>query len=173
MQVSETENPGMRKVLSSTGSMRISLEAIRNGEAGLNQHRKSLLDRVPETGNWTVLPVDRVSIEDLAYISAAVNHEFALLRSKHKDILFHGQTTNCTLDESLLDLLKSKKYKLVAHSHPDYGTIIPSPEDRSFLRLMGQNSSIIISYITGEIREFYPDEFPRKKEGGAGNVGDK
>ena len=161
-QLSDIENAGIQAELFSTSSMRTSLEAIRNGEAGLNQHRKSLLDRVPETGNWAVLPVDRVTVEDLAYISAAVNHEFALLRSKRKDILFHGDTTNCPLDESLLDLLKSKKYKLIAHSHPDYGIVIPSPEDRSFLRLMGQCSSIIISYITGEMREFYPDEFPRK-----------
>ena len=35
-------------VLESSRSIQISLEAIREGEAGLNPHRQSMLNRVPE-----------------------------------------------------------------------------------------------------------------------------
>ena len=38
-------------VLESTHSVQISLEAIREGDAGLNSHRQSMLNRVPEVGD--------------------------------------------------------------------------------------------------------------------------
>ena len=37
----------MNKILSSTASTKTSLEAIRNGEAGLTEKRKNMLARVP------------------------------------------------------------------------------------------------------------------------------
>lgn len=49
-------------VLSSSESMIISLEAIRQGRAGLSSHRKQLLIKVPKTGDWTILPTGSVTI---------------------------------------------------------------------------------------------------------------
>ena len=106
--------------VSSSASFRISLESIRNGEHGLNEARRKLLQRVPETGDWALYPRDSISIKDLAYISAKVRHEFALLRGKRKDILFHGSAGRCDLGGELIDLLRTRKYRLVAHTHPDY-----------------------------------------------------
>ena len=41
--------------LASSHSTQISLQEIRNREAGLNAHRQSMLDRVPEIGDWAAL----------------------------------------------------------------------------------------------------------------------
>ena len=74
-------------VLSSSSSTRKSLEAIRNGEAGLTERRTKILSRVPQSNDWAVFEKDSVSTKDIAYLSAYTRHEFALLRGKKKDIV--------------------------------------------------------------------------------------
>ena len=76
--------------LSSTHSMQISLEAVRSGKAGLDAHRQKMLDRVPATGDWARFELNSIELKDLAYLTAKVGDEFALLRGKHEDIFFHG-----------------------------------------------------------------------------------
>lgn len=145
--------------LSSTSSMRTSLKAIYNGEAGLNERRKQLLNRVPNSHDWAAFEYDSISIKDIAYLSAATHHEFALLRGKTKDILFHGVDCHCNIIGEMLELLKQKKLRLIAHTHPDYDEIIPSKDDRLFLKQIGQHESIIISYITGRELTFSANLF--------------
>ena len=41
-------------ILDSSRSTQISLEAIREGNAGLNAHRQGMLDRVPEVGDSSI-----------------------------------------------------------------------------------------------------------------------
>lgn len=55
-------------------------------------------------------------------------------------------------------LLLQGKYELVAHSHPDV-ELTASKEDRVFLIKIGQKSSMIISWYTGNILKFYADPF--------------
>lgn len=145
--------------LSSTSSMRTSLKAIYNGEAGLNERRKQLLNRVPNSHDWAAFEYHSISIKDIAYLSAATHHEFALLRGKTKDILFHGVGCHCNIIGEMLELLKQKKLRLIAHTHPDYDEIIPSKDDRLFLKQIGQDESIIISYITGKEQTFSANLF--------------
>lgn len=145
--------------LSSSESIRISLEAVRLGEAGLNQHRQSLLNRVPNQGDWVALKKDNVTVKDIAYLSAATHDEFALLRGKSRDIIFHGEREHCYFDEELIDLLKCKKLRLVVHSHPDYNKIEPSFDDREFLKYINQRDSLIVSYITGDVKQFTKSAF--------------
>lgn len=145
--------------LSSTISTQTSLEAIRKGEAGLNERRKKLLERVPNSDDWAAFEKDSITIKDIAYLSASTHHEFALLRGKRKDIIFHGVEKHCNFNEELLDLLKVRKLRLVAHTHPDYSVVEPSPDDREFLRYIGQKNSIVISYITGRKRQFSANLF--------------
>ena len=102
---------------------------------------------------------ESIEIKDLAYLSALTRHEFALLRSKSNDILFHGNSNGCTFTDDLETLLKCGKMELIAHSHPDIDKIIPSSKDRRFLKEIGQEKSIIISWYTGQQVEFYADEF--------------
>ena len=140
---------GDKMVLEFGESMRLSLEAIRNGQAGLNKHRKKLLERVPKSGDWVILERESVTIKDIAYLSAATLHEFALMRGKREDVLFHGTAHRCRFEGPLYDRLMTGKLKLIAHTHADRGRILPSAADRNFLRKIGQEKSIIISYVTG------------------------
>lgn len=153
-------------LLSSTASTQKSLEAIRNGDAGLNERRMSILARVPNSNDWAAFEHESIKIKDLAYLSAATHHEFALLRGKTKDIVFHGIEMHCEFNEELLTLLKTKKMRLVAHTHPDYGPIEPSADDRYFLKCIGQKKSTIVSYITGYEMEFTSSLFEDFMEGG-------
>ena len=143
-----------RMFLSSAESFRVSLEAVRTGRAGLNEHRKKILKRVPEPGDWARFPRESISLKDIAYLSAAEHHEFALLRGRQEDILFHGVALHCYLNEELITLLKEHKFELVAHTHPDWDRITPSQNDRSFLKGIGQKNSMIISSITGQMLTF-------------------
>ena len=140
--------------LSSSESTKISLDAIRKGEAGLNEKRRKLLERVPNSNEWAALELNSVTIKDIAYLSAATKHEFALLRGKSRDIIFHGVDYHCNFTDELLELLKVHKLSLIARTHPDYGNIEPSQDDREFLKHIGQKESTIISYITGKTRRF-------------------
>ncbi len=149
----------MEVILSSSASMKTSLEAIRNGDAGLTPKRMNFLNRVPNSNDWAAFERDSITTKDIAYLSASTHHEFAILRGKTKDILFHGIERHCNFNEELLELLKTKKLRLIAHTHPDFETIEPSQDDRDFLRYIDQKSSIIVSYITGAEREFSANLF--------------
>ena len=149
----------MNNILSSTASTKTSLEAIRNGEAGLTEKRKNMLARVPTPNDWATFEKDTISIKDIAYLSAATHHEFALLRGKTKDIIVHGVELHCYFDDELLWLLQAKKLRLIAHTHPDYGKITPSADDREFLKHINQKTSIIVSSITGIDYEYESNLF--------------
>lgn len=153
------KNTNETYLLSSSESTRISLEAVRLGEAGLNKHRQALLNRVPNQNDWVALKKDIVTVKDIAYLSAATHDEFALLRGKVKDILFHGESEHCYFDEELIGLLKSNKLRLVVHSHPDYNKIRSSSDDREFLKYIEQKESLIVSYITGDVKRFTQSAF--------------
>lgn len=149
----------MKKILSSSASTQTSLEAIRNGEAGLTEKRKKMLSRVPCPNDWATFEKDTISIKDIAYLSAATHHEFALLRGKSKDIIVHGVGLHCYFDEELLGLLQAKKLRLIAHTHPDYGKIVASEDDRKFLKHINQKTSVIVSSITGVEYEYESNLF--------------
>lgn len=146
-------------LLSSTHSLQISLKGVLDGTDGLDKHKQSLLDRVPTTNDWAKVTKESVSLLDVAFLSAKTQHEFALLSGKKNDILYHGDATNCIFDDDLVDMLISGKYRLCVHSHPDYSKIIASSDDRKFLKRIGQTESLIISWITGEVRSFTVNEF--------------
>lgn len=147
--------------LASENSTMISLDYLKRGIAGLNEHRKSLYSRVPETYDWAKYTHESITLEDLAYLSAYCDHEFALLRGKNEDILYHGDHRTCPIekDGTLRYLLENKKIKLVAHTHNDINKIIPSDGDRNFLKQFDQDSSIIVSYVTGKSIQFFADRF--------------
>lgn len=148
-----------QKKLSSSTSTRISLEAIRNKHAGLTQKRERVLAQVPNSNDWAIFHKDAIDIKDLAYLAAKTGDEFALLRGKTKDIVFHGVPYHCHIEGELLDLLKTKNLRLIAHTHPDYGEICPSNDDRNFLKYIGQKTSKIISSITGIEQTFSANPF--------------
>ena len=149
--------------LSSTRSMKVSLEAVRSGKAGLDAHRQKMLDRVPETGDWAKFELNSIELRDLAYLTAKVGDEFALLRGKHEDILFHGGRIECHIVGILWNSLASHKLKLVGHSHPGENIPEPSHGDRIALRKINQKKSMVISARTGISVEFGPDRFELRR----------
>lgn len=149
----------LQNPLASANSMRVALEFLNRGKSGLNRHCQNLLSRVPESYEWARLQRDSVSFEDLAYLSAATDDEFALLRGRSEDIIYHGDHMTCPIDkdETLMFLCKSHKVRLEAHTHNDVGQIVPSLGDKNFLREIGQKESVIISYVTGKTFTFTSD----------------
>lgn len=145
--------------LQSTQSMRVSLESIRRGEGGLDEHRAAMLRRIPDIGDWANFPREHLTMKDLAYLTAKTGHEFAILRGKHEDILFHGASRNCTFCDTLEELLLSKRLILFGHSHPGEVVPVASKEDRDVLRMIGQKTSHLISGLSGTEVEFGDSPF--------------
>lgn len=145
--------------ISSSASTKISLEAIRVGKAGLDAHRQIMLIRIPDTGDWASFKHESLELKDLAYLTAKTGDEFAILRSKKEDVLFHGGKTNCKFTGIIYDMLIEHKLVLIGHSHPGEDDPVPSSDDRAVLRLIDQRSSFIISGQTGRITEFTVNPF--------------
>lgn len=143
---------------SSPKSLEKSLLAIREGAAGLTKTREMILSRVPESGDYHRFKKGKISIHDLAYLSAATGHEFSLFRGKNEDMLFHGTTYACDVEEDIAEELIRRGYEWIAHSHIDMGNLISSIADRETLRKLNQQKSIIIG-PTGKEIEFYQSEF--------------
>lgn len=145
--------------LSSTKSMRISLDKVNRGEAGLSERRKRLLERVPRSGDWTKFEKNRICMKDIAYLTAKTGDEFAILNGKKEDILFHGSKCHCNFEGVLYDGLMKGKLRIYGHSHPTEMIPIPSQDDRETLRMIKQKKSYLISAVTGREVEFFDDEF--------------
>ena len=143
-------------VLSSTHSMQISLNMVKNGKAGLNAHRQMLLDKTPTEYKWAVFKKDILTMMDLAYLTAKTGDEFAILSGKKEDILFHGSKLNCDFenDSIIKEMLISHRYEIYGHSHPGENIPVPSLDDKRVLRELGQQKSRLISGMTGMCIEY-------------------
>lgn len=98
-------------------------------------------------------------MKDLAYLTAQTGHEFAILRGKHEDVLFHGTATRCEFPDELIDWLFAGKVQIFGHSHPGEEFPVPSPQDRATLARIGQQESRLISGMTGLEITFTTDPF--------------
>ena len=143
----EINSPG------STKSFRASLNSIAKGKAGLDKRRTNILNKVPQSGDAEVFEYGSISNRDLAYISAKTGHEFALFRSKNKDLLVHGDARTCNPSQDWIDEIYDHNYEWIAHTHVDGGPLVPSSGDKATLRNLGQQSSIIIG-IDGTEKPF-------------------
>lgn len=152
-------NQGTGVLLSSSKSMQISLQAVRNGKAGLDAHRQAILNRVPEQGDWARFGFETIELKDLAYLSAKTGDEFALLRGKKEDILFHGDSLNCHFTGLVGEMLLEHKLEIVGHAHPGEEVPIASANDRRALSRIGQTKSTVISAITGRCSDFGASPF--------------
>ena len=146
-------------ILESLRSTQISLEAIREGNAGLNAHRQVMLNRVPEIGDSAIFQSGSLELVDLAYLTAKTGHEFTLLRGKDMDILFHGDHSHCEFQETLVEMMMTHKLEITGHSHPGEDDPVPSPGDRNALRKIGQRKSVVVSGRTGRMKEFGQNPF--------------
>lgn len=146
-------------VLDSSRSTQISLEAIREGNAGLNPHRQVMLNRTPEVNDFASFRHESLELIDIAYLTAKTGHEFAILRGKDMDILFHGDTLHCEFPETLVELMMAHKLEILGHSHPGEDDPIPSSGDRLALRRIGQKTSVVVSGRNGKMKVFGQSPF--------------
>ena len=146
-------------ILDSSRSTQISLEAIREGDAGLNPHRQSMLNRVPEIGDSATFKHESLELIDLAYLTAKTGHAFAILRGKDIDILFHGDSRHCEFPETLVEMMINHKVVILGHSHPGEDDPVPSLADRIALIKLGQKRSVVVSGRTGKMRPFGQSAF--------------
>lgn len=156
MEADNKRVPDASVVLSSSHSTKVSLDAVKRGRAGLDKRRQAMLDRVPDSGNWERFDVGFLEMIDIAYLTAKTGHEFAILRGRREDILFHGTSTQCDVmkEEKLESEIIAKRYRLYGHSHPGEPFPDPSADDRAFLRYIGQERSKLISGMTGICIDF-------------------
>ncbi len=146
-------------ILSSSKSLMISLEKVKQGKAGLNKHRQSLLNRVPKTNNWANFSKGSISMKDIAFLSAKTGDEFAILAGKREDILFHGSKYHCMFDGEISEMLINGQLELYGHSHPAEFFPRPSDDDIETLQKLGQKKSRLISAVTGKEMEFVGHKF--------------
>lgn len=65
--------------------LKLLIDALRNGEIGLNDYRNSLIARIPEQCDWAAYQ-NRIDPTELVWLSAKAGDSFALLRCKDIDI---------------------------------------------------------------------------------------
>ena len=63
--------------LSSSKSLRISLEDVKYGSAGLNKHRRQLLNRVPNTNDWARFAQNSLTYEKYRNSSTTAFGDFS------------------------------------------------------------------------------------------------
>ena len=115
------------------------------------------MDKVPTSGDYAKFEIGTLELIDLAYLSAKTGDEFAILRGKHEDVLFHGTPIRCTFKGELGEGLVSHRYVLIGHSHPGEDVPEPSLLDRALLREIGQLKSEVVSGRTGRIVKYTND----------------
>lgn len=145
--------------LSSSKSLIISLEKVKQGKAGLNKHRQSLLNRVPKPNDWSNFPKGSITMKDIAFLTAKTGDEFAILSGKREDILFHGNRYQCLFGREISEMLISGQFELYGHSHPVEAFPRPSDDDIETLQKLGQKKSRLISAVTGKEMEFVNRKF--------------
>lgn len=159
------DNKKMHIGLSSAKSMRVSLENVKLGKFGLTKHRIELLNRVPRTNDWAKFQKDTISMKDIAFLTATTGDEFAILKGKKEDILFHGSKYHCSFEGILYEMLIKRQLTIYGHSHPGELIPIPSRDDRNTLKKIKQKKSHLISAVTGKEVEFFDNEFNEIPEG--------
>lgn len=146
-------------IVESTKSSIRSLAEVKAHTHGLNAKRSSILNKIPNIGDYVEFEKDYIEESDLAYLTAWTDNEFAWLTGKNHDLLYHGEKYHCCFDENLTEALLSKKYSIYMHSHPDEDNPVPSKADRNVLIQIGQKTSKIISATTKRVIEYSSNSF--------------
>ena len=98
-------------------TLRILIDALQKGEIGLNDSMQAVLARAPAPNDWAAFQ-NRLDPIDLVWLAAKTSDSFALLRCDECDILLHGRNEDCQISGILLEMLYSKKLRVVAICRP-------------------------------------------------------
>ena len=94
-----------------------------------------------------------MDVKDLAALTAATGHEFAIFTGASSKILVHG-ATKWHIPHDAWQIIKENQYEWTAHSHPTFTVLRASPEDRETLKMFTWQEKSIIINLMGETLEF-------------------
>lgn len=97
----------------------------------------------------------KITMKDMACLTAVTGLEYALFERNDKYIVVQGSKYNIRLDKKLVAEVVNKKYTWVGHTHPgtNYFCTMPSDDDYSVLKVIGQKRSAIYN-SAGDVHVF-------------------
>jgi hypothetical protein len=86
----------------------------------LNNRQRALLDMLPNDGSRVEAPKKRVSMADLAALTAFTGDEFALFTRGGKRLVLRGNDRRVAVGEEMLEMLVQQGYRWSGHTHPGF-----------------------------------------------------
>ena len=98
---------------------------------------------IPDKGQWIELRKKQVDVKDLAALTAATGHEFAIFTGASSKILVHGTSKSWHIPHEAWNIIKENQYEWTAHSHPTYTKLEESDEDIKTLSLFTWQKKVL------------------------------
>lgn len=111
----------------------------------IEKRLKDYLTNLNENSDYISVPTGTIKKQDLAILTTETGVEFTSLTIGEKSYLIRGMQSGTTIPIELKEAIIKNKGTLDCHSHPFIGDLIPSDEDKDFLKMLTwQKESIII-----------------------------
>lgn len=106
---------------------------------------KGYLNELHENGDYISAKAGTFKGEDLAILTTETGVEYTTLTIGKESYLIRGMEKGTTIPKKLKSAIIENKGTLDFHSHPFIGDLVPSNEDKDFLKLLTwQGESVII-----------------------------
>ena len=122
-------------------------KAVSYSERGIEiePRLKGYLDKLHKNGDYISAKAGTFKGQDLAILTTETGVEYTTLTIGEESYLIRGMEKGTTIPEELKIAIIKNKGTLDYHSHPFIGDLVPSNEDKDFLKLLTwQNESVII-----------------------------
>ena len=115
--------------------------------AGLSGRQKQLLVKLSTYGSELVVPKRRVTMRDLAALTASEQVEFALFTRKNERLIIRGGNMTVPIQPADAKRLAADGWRWSGHTHPGYGHLVlaPSIGDKAVLACFSQKYSLIFN----------------------------
>ncbi len=150
-------NKNSIRIASEQSQYRDYLKSLKEGKVTLRSNQQKILDKIPEPGTWTELRKKQIDVKDLAALTAATGHEFAIFTGNSSKILVHGTSKSWHIPHDAWDIIKENQYEWTAHSHPTFTKLEESDEDIKTLSLFTWQKKSVIIDLEGKTHEFTSD----------------
>lgn len=131
------------RVASEKSQYREYLSSLKDGKVTLLSEQQKLLNKVPKAGDWAKVRKKQVNTKDLAALTAATGHEFAIFTGKNSKILIHGSAKTWHIPGEAWKIIEENRYEWTSHSHPTISKIMSSPEDRKTLEMFTWQEKVL------------------------------
>jgi hypothetical protein len=111
------------------------LGLLKDGKVTLRSEQQKILDKIPNKGDWAEVRKKQVKTKDLAALTAATGHEFAIFTGSNTKIIVHGTSTSWHIPHEAWKIIEENQYEWTSHSHPTIRNLQASDPDRRTLEL--------------------------------------